>query len=60
MNLKNSLVLIVFTVCIAFHSFGIIKENPNQNNFNELMIRGGLPNFFVKAMRGDSIKVAYL
>ena len=60
MNLKNSLVLIVFTVCIASVSFGITESNPNKNSFNELTIRGGLPNFFSKALIGDSIKVAYL
>ena len=60
MNLKNSLVLIVFTVFIASVSFGITESNPNKNSFNELIVRGGLPNFFSKALSGDSIKVAYL
>ena len=60
MKPKNWLVLFIFIVTIASPSFGITKENPNQTNFNELIVRGGLPNFFSKALHGDSIKVAYL
>lgn len=60
MKPKICLVLFIFTVCIATLSFGITKENSNQNSFNELIARGGLPNFFAKTMRGDTIKVAYL
>ena len=60
MKPKNLLILILFIFSITSLSFGITKENPNQNNFNELVIRGGLPNFLSKALNGDSIKVAYL
>ena len=36
------------------------KESYPKNETQELEIRGGLPHFFDKAMRGDSIRVAYL
>ncbi|MDX9881029.1 MAG: SGNH/GDSL hydrolase family protein [Prolixibacteraceae bacterium] len=35
-------------------------KNPALSKFIEFYERGGLPNFFEKAMHGDSIKVAYL
>ncbi len=36
------------------------KDTYPKNGTQELASRDGLPNFFEKAMRGDSIKVAYL
>lgn len=60
MNLKNSLVFIVFTVCMMLFSFGTTGVNPDNSSFNELIVRGGLPNFFSKTISGDTIKVAYL
>ena len=40
--------------------FGKQKINSYKNESQELKIRENLPNFFSKAMNGDSIKVAYL
>jgi len=36
------------------------QDSENNKQSNELNIRGGLPNFFAKALKGDSLRVAYL
>ena len=53
---------IVLLVFLVLHSccFAGDTRITNSNNYQELNIRGGLPNFFEKAIRGDTVKVAYL
>lgn len=52
-------------VCLIFllpksTVLGQIQGSENKKQSNELNIRGGLPIFFAKALKGDSVKVAYL
>lgn len=52
-------------VCLIFllpksTVLGQVQYSENKKQSNELNIRGGLPNFFAKAIKGDSVKVAYL
>ena len=52
-------------VCLIFllpksTVLGQAEDSENKKQRNELNIRGGLPNFFAKALKGDSVKVAYL
>lgn len=54
---------IIISVCLLLSVFsGVTRAQSASINSlsNALNIRKGLPNFFSKAMRGDSIKVAYL
>lgn len=65
--LKNKIIILT-----AGFIFGLVfltkANNPNKENAKntvslvseELHARGGMPNFFAKALRGDSIKVGYL
>jgi len=63
---KYKLILLVaFFFCVTIETWanGLDKgkvKNPPLSKFIEFYERGSLPNFFEKAMRGDSIKVAYL
>ncbi len=58
--MKNiSIFLILFTLS-SFVAVCLPKHDQNKKAVQELNIRGNLPNFFGKALRGDSIKVAYL
>lgn len=57
--MKIVIVLIFLFFQLAFiKSFA--KERDKNEGVNEFTFRGGLPNFFEKALQGDSIKVAYL
>jgi len=59
----NNKIVLVFLILFALHSyfvFGSFESDPNQKVLQELKARGGLPNFFTKALHEDSIKVAYL
>ena len=52
-------------VCLIFllpksSVWGQAQGSENKKQSNELNMRGGLPNFFAKALKGDSVKVAYL
>jgi len=64
MKLKTGYILSINFLIILFIILGANtydkKENYPKNETQELEARDGLPNFFDKAMRGDSIKVAYL
>lgn len=53
------LCLILFTLQVGIVIALNIKD-ARKTEVNEISIRGGLPNFFAKALRGDSVKVAYL
>lgn len=50
------LVIISFLLCSNVFAIANSKERTGK----ELIPRDGLPNFFVKAQRGDSVRVAYL
>jgi len=54
-------VAIIYCVLFSIFSF-VAVASPNSGNgkLYELNRRGGFPNFFAKALKGDSIKVAYL
>jgi len=50
-------------LALTIQSYAIINSglsDPVKKVVQELNVRGGLPNFFAKALHGDSIKVAYL
>lgn len=52
-------------VCLIFlllksTVLGQAQGSENKRQSNELNVRVGLPNFFAKALKGDSVKVAYL
>lgn len=54
-------VAIIYCVLFSILSFvGVASPNNDKGKLYELNGRGGLPNFFAKALKGDSIKVAYL
>jgi hypothetical protein len=54
----TSLVLLFF-MFQPFTSVEVPNDNSNKNDVQGFAVRKGLPNFFVKAMNGDSVKVAY-
>lgn len=60
MKLKKALLYLICFVLTVNLAFGFPKNNQENTIVNELTIRGSLPNFFSKLVRGDSIKVAYL
>ena len=51
---------IIFIFCNPFFSNSYAVSIKSAAPVQELMIRKGLPNFFAKIQKGDSIKVAYL
>lgn len=57
---------ITFALFLIFHMFqtfmvvGSPKGGSDKKEVHDFTIRNGVPNFFAKAMRGDSVKVAYL
>jgi lysophospholipase L1-like esterase len=53
------LILLNFSAFLPFAVFGFSKGDPDKKEIQDLKIRKGLPNFFAKAIHGDSIKVAY-
>ena len=51
------LLLFISQASISFAQNTKVRE---KKEFNEIAVRGNLPNFFAKVIRGDSVKVAYL
>ena len=55
-------IVFVFLICffgLSYITIGQTKDDHKKNDIQELKVRGNLSNFFAKALRGDSIKVAY-
>jgi len=59
-KMKNILILLILFTLQSLVVLSLPKYNQDKKEAQELNTRGGLPNFFAKAMRGDPIKVAYL
>lgn len=57
---KSVFIYLILVTLQSYAVAGFIRDNSGINEVQELKIRGGLPNFFAKALHGDSIKVAYL
>jgi hypothetical protein len=53
-------VFLIFFVIRSFGTVGTSVESPVINEFTELKVRKGLPNFFEKVLLNDTVKVAYL
>ncbi len=56
-------ITILLSVCILLSVFSTAswgQPTSKNSSSNDLVVRNGLPNFFAKAMNGDSVKVAYL
>jgi len=60
MELRKSLVYLLFFVFSSLVAFGYYPNSNGYKEVTELNIRDGLPNFFMKVLKGDSVKVAYL
>jgi hypothetical protein len=54
------LVLLNFSLLLSFTVAGFSHPEQEKKEVRDFVIRNGLPNFFNKALNGDSIKVAYL
>lgn len=54
------LVLLNFSLLLPFTVAGFSHPEQEKKEVRDFVIRNGLPNFFNKALNGDSIKVAYL
>lgn len=59
MKKTAALLVLLFIMFQPFTSFGILIGDAKKNNAREFAVRNGLPNFFAKAMNGDSVRVAY-
>jgi len=60
MKLRNSLIYLIIFVFSSLIAFGSYPDGKGYKEVTELSIRGGVPNFFMKGLKGDSVKVAYL
>lgn len=60
MRIKIVLVYLICFFGLPYITIGQTKDDHKKNDARELKERGSLPNFFAKALHGDSIKVAYL
>ena len=58
--MKTTIIFCFIFVFVFFTADNLLASNPDKKAVQELVARKGLPNFFEKAQRGDSIKVAYL
>jgi len=65
--IKNIVRINVLTLCCLMFLnilkpisvFGSPKSDPGNKEVPDFSVRNGLPNFFAKAMNGDSVRVAY-
>ncbi len=60
MKLTKALIYLLIFVLNSSLTFGISKESLKKDEISALKVRGNLPNFFARSLKGDSIKVAYL
>jgi len=60
MKAKKILFYVLLFLSLPHFSIGQANEVRSNKPAQELKIRGGLPDFFKKALQRDSIKVAYL
>ena len=60
MKAHNTIKYLIITVLLLFMIVGFSASKPGKNQAFELNLRGGLPHFFEKAARSDSLTVAYL
>ena len=60
MNIKLIVWGLFLFILQAGFGFALDKKGQQKKVFSEMLVRGGAPNFFAKAIRGDSVKVAYL
>lgn len=59
----KKITIALFLVVYLFQpirAMGNLQRESDQKEFRDFVMRKGLPNFFAKAMNGDSVKVAYL
>ena len=59
MNVKILFSCLIYILFQCAANVGFSKVKPSVSVFSELNQRKGVPNFLEKALRGDSIKVAY-
>jgi hypothetical protein len=48
-----------FSALLPVTVAGFSKDDPDKKEVQDFVMRNGLPNFFAKAMNGDSVRVAY-
>jgi len=60
MNFKILFTILTFIVFLNFSTVCFSSDKTEKGESKELKARNGLPNFFLKATRGDTLKVAYL